>query len=1787
MEYLGPIPIPEPTPSGVWPLPVDYGLVRLIEPRVVVHQFGTADAKREQRFYLGDGQRRIRLELAALGTARKQAIGDFWEARRGPYEPFALEVREPDGSLTTYTVRFAGDTVSLEQVLEHFWRGSIELIEQPSTTPTYTTSSTVTRFPDTALEQALLAPVQELIPLLVLRTLDPAYTIPLSDRRVQIDGTLYQPRLVDWDGIAQETTGAADTASFTLGNADRVLSALANAVDLDRATVEFSLFHAGTRTRIDLWKGFLTAWSFDAGAELVIEASDGLYELNCAYPTRLITRQDGFTVPDQPVHVGGKKGMPRITATSVVNETAYGQPLADIYCDVSEDKPLVIPCELIAGRDESEFYTALGVIGRGPIGGFGYQWAGGRRVYGLLDEQPNHGGKSAAEELYGIRRSRGSNPVQDFDPDSGSYSFSLDELGRPLPVTNLHGVAFQQVRIVDEKGIQPRAVSGHVMKAFIARGLGGWVWTAPGTRAWQEVITNPIWVAVNVLLAGLGLADVSLADQEAVLDIPACVAAAAVCDEQVPAIIGTGAEKQFVFTGILREQKPLRDWIAEVLANCLGGYTFACGRFRPFVRFHSGAAEAFQEGNVIKGSLALTSIRAAFNKLVATFADQDYGYQSHSVQLIDADHTSRIGHELASQINLVGTATKSQAARIVTARLREELGGLTAEERRAARQIRFLTTVLSLNVEPGMVCSLWHEDMPGGAGEFRVTGWRLLKDYSIEITGQTTTDSMYDLLVGDKPQDVVPDIEIAPTEPYVAYVTSPAATLRDEIVDGVHRVHIEASYRTPAEIGDKDLRFAGVELYLETAAGVKPLGWYLWEGTNPDELVSFTVPNLDPPGAGETWYLYFVSRSLSRKNPLHRRADPPHPKETPYATIAPRTNPFETAPDVRAFTAGNYDEATGVWSPVLEFDASAEFLLIDWACMVPAEIWLANWSGVQIWIQRPDGSGGYTYHQATGKIGLDAFRPPGPQGVHYDQIRIERKHVPASPETWTLIACSYDRNGVPNLSAQGVPRGPTAPITTVLPPASPFEPVADVTSVALAQNPYYTLDAQGTEMVGIGLRVTPPNDPNWLRAALFLDPGTGQLEPVAEYPYSGTVPAPYELETVWRPRPDTDQTWRFVVASVGKNGVRNLPDRTKAGTYLDVAITKVEGIGYPTITGGTVQGDLWEGKQTGAVKITLNYTAPASGQFTGVTLFLKKPSDAAFRSISFHPHAGGPDGHGDSVITYQDRPAVNQDWEIILSPRTAWHGEALFRASDDRNYRLVSIPAIGAASATGITNATVGNITYGKTQDGTAYWGIDHVTWTNPTNDVNFYFSRLTVQKVNAAGQPAPDAEGVERVVYEQQWAGYQNDLTISYWTVPKASDSYRRFRFRLYAVNWKREATLQTQAWSGQSYKDVEPAEQDGGIRADKIDPVTLDPELVIAANKLKIAAQGITTQHLADLAVTAAKIAAGGVDSTKLADAAVTTAKLASLAVDTSKLADLAVAAAKLADSAVTATKIANAAVGSAAIANAAIGTAHIANGAIQSAHIANAQIQSAHIANAAVGAAAIAAAAIGTAHIADLAVTDAKINSLAANKITAGTLAANVVYAGTIHASQVNAGTFHGHSIVLNKNGITTTLDNFYEGAFLVGIQVKDNSSGLNTQVRAGGIWLYNGAGSYVGGFNVNYLGQGSLWVNGPVDADGGFRVGNQEVISGARAGKFNLLQVGGLTVVDGSQNAYLSSLTIGGATKIGPGGDLRPRYFSSSSRPTLEDGELAHWWDGSTFWLLSRVGSNYFKVQMQSA
>jgi hypothetical protein len=258
--------------------------------------------------------RRFQVQLARLTPARRTAVVDFFEARRGSYQPFTLQITEPDGTVATYTARFAEPTLSLDASADGGWRGSVELVEVPTAAHSYAITSTETRFPGSALKAALLAQTQVAIPLVRIAAAERG--LYLSDRQVTVGGNLYQPRLMSWGGISQTMGEEADQASFVFGNGDRVFTSLVNLVDLFKAEIEFSAFHAGTGVKIDIWKGFIGSWSFDGGPEFRIEAHDGLYALRLGYPTRKIVRQDSdprraFAIPNQPVNVGGKKGIIR------------------------------------------------------------------------------------------------------------------------------------------------------------------------------------------------------------------------------------------------------------------------------------------------------------------------------------------------------------------------------------------------------------------------------------------------------------------------------------------------------------------------------------------------------------------------------------------------------------------------------------------------------------------------------------------------------------------------------------------------------------------------------------------------------------------------------------------------------------------------------------------------------------------------------------------------------------------------------------------------------------------------------------------------------------------------------------------------------------------------------------------------------------------------------------------------------------------------------------------------------------------------------------------------------------------------------------------------------------------------------------------------------------------------------------------------------------------------------------------------------------------------------------
>ena len=72
-----------------------------------------------------------------------------------------------------------------------------------------------------------------------------------------------------------------------------------------------------------------------------------------------------------------------------------------------------------------------------------------------------------------------------------------------------------------------------------------------------------------------------------------------------------------------------------------------------------------------------------------------------------------------------------------------------------------------------------------------MSSWKLNKDYSIDIQGRTTTDSMYDLVAGPKPADVVatpvPDENLAAVR-RLAYEDADTGLLSPELAAGIRRV---------------------------------------------------------------------------------------------------------------------------------------------------------------------------------------------------------------------------------------------------------------------------------------------------------------------------------------------------------------------------------------------------------------------------------------------------------------------------------------------------------------------------------------------------------------------------------------------------------------------------------------------------------------------------------------------------------------------------------------------------------------------------------------------------------------------------------------------------------------------------------------------------------------------------------------------------------------------------------------------------------------------------------------
>jgi hypothetical protein len=297
------------------------------------------------------GPRKFQFRRPNLNWSEGRALRAFWEAMQGAWKAFTYNVPNPGGTTTATLVTFDQAPLSLEYLRNAVQAGLtfVEVVD-PAQVPSYTVASTCVRFPSNALSTALLSEVQQIVPLIHIAPRQPAWSatatyavndwvsykgvtyiskvaantghqpdtsptqwrvgdIYLSDRRVTVGGQLYLPRLIGIGEhgsdviISQDIKGSSDNVRFTFGNADRVMTQLANDTDLKYAEIDLCLFHVNSGILLQLWKGVIQNFVSDGTASFPVTCSDGFFQIMNQYPERVVSRQcwkifnDGVNCP--------------------------------------------------------------------------------------------------------------------------------------------------------------------------------------------------------------------------------------------------------------------------------------------------------------------------------------------------------------------------------------------------------------------------------------------------------------------------------------------------------------------------------------------------------------------------------------------------------------------------------------------------------------------------------------------------------------------------------------------------------------------------------------------------------------------------------------------------------------------------------------------------------------------------------------------------------------------------------------------------------------------------------------------------------------------------------------------------------------------------------------------------------------------------------------------------------------------------------------------------------------------------------------------------------------------------------------------------------------------------------------------------------------------------------------------------------------------------------------------------------------------------------------------------
>ena len=87
-DQIGNITVPVIVAGGTFPIVPDYPYGRSNHPDVAIHQFGSGNAKIEQRFLLGNGAKRFTVRRQWLRDPDRIALRNFWESKYGPFGAF-------------------------------------------------------------------------------------------------------------------------------------------------------------------------------------------------------------------------------------------------------------------------------------------------------------------------------------------------------------------------------------------------------------------------------------------------------------------------------------------------------------------------------------------------------------------------------------------------------------------------------------------------------------------------------------------------------------------------------------------------------------------------------------------------------------------------------------------------------------------------------------------------------------------------------------------------------------------------------------------------------------------------------------------------------------------------------------------------------------------------------------------------------------------------------------------------------------------------------------------------------------------------------------------------------------------------------------------------------------------------------------------------------------------------------------------------------------------------------------------------------------------------------------------------------------------------------------------------------------------------------------------------------------------------------------------------------------------------------------------------------------------